>query len=475
MNEGWTSSTSRTITARATTIGAKSVCVALCLFFAACAPRIPEGTFPPARAFYFPSHVAVAPAAPASRPLLYVVSSNFDQRYSVGWVSTIDFAELVARLRAADEPEAAIGASALWVPSLAGRLTINEDGTLAVLTHRGAGQLSVINIGDEGAGLRCGDPNATALLDAQQRRSDCDAEHLITLQNVDRLEEVASIQGMAAVHDPFAGVFVSDEDGEHLALGYLDLPFVSLFRRTDGPEPTLVHDLTARVSNAGGTGPWLRYPFAGQDYLVAGNQRTVSAAPFGSVFTLAWNTLEADVDATQAAAFSLGDEVGSTEISDFATTADGLVLVASQHPDLVAVLRPRIEVDADRAGNLVSTLQFDLVAAQSIPGSPYALAFIPKGTAEESGIVAVTSFAEDAVFFLSLRGTSLQWEGRLDSGEGAQRIGDGPVDIVHVSLAGDDYLVVPTFFDHGVAVIDARADDPAAFVTLGQVFDASVL
>lgn len=193
-----------------------------------------EGQPPPERSFYHP----IGLAATSDQATVFVVNSNFDQRYNAGWLTAISIDSLLAEIDAIacldgceagsacvetesdygclvqGEAEACGGCrdhevctegtggtkcrllpvltaaivQELRIPSLGGRVALAPDDSIGVITARGGQPLTLIELGsgcsavhDSGCVVHCGDPEDQEGLTSALQRTDCDRLHLTQL------------------------------------------------------------------------------------------------------------------------------------------------------------------------------------------------------------------------------------------------------------------------------------------------------
>jgi len=435
---------------------------------ASCARNL-DGTEPPDDAFYFPISVVVS----ADHRYAYVANSNFDLRYNAGWVSVIDLDAALAQIDAGnDNPTSAI-VSQLKVLSLAGELSIDESGELAVLTHRGEPTLTLLEI--DGDQLHCGDATVNRGLDQVEERTDCDSLHLEHLTPEMFPNEEIEL-GEIDVADPFASaLFTWRPDGEPerplAAIGHLtaasDGGRVSVFdvvARNGVVPPKLepVRSIGLRARN--GLATLVPHPDAGGSFVIGTGQLYSVDSPGSTLYSVdVGGTLAREEDRVSSVRVSA--DLGGDELYGLAFSPDGRrAFVANRRPDAVVVLDTSIETveEAQRDGTIddIDRPRLRIVGATPVPDKPTGIVYVPRANGD---VVAVASLDGDVVFVLTPQGAELQISGRLDD------VGLGPYGMAHATRGGRELLLVTTFFDHGLAIFDVTSPEPASFVRVAHI------
>jgi DNA-binding beta-propeller fold protein YncE len=431
-----------------------------------CARDLP-GEDPPPNAFYFPISLA---AAPDGRHV-YVVSSNFDLRYNAGWVSTIDLGGVL-------DGGAAFAGDELRLLPLGGQIAVAQSGSMAIVAHRGASALSLIEI--DGAALSCGDPNATEDLSTQERQTDCDRAHVLQLDAQDFPGDLPEI----AVDDPFAVALTAYDDGgvlqpvavvAHLLPDpYIDRARLFTYRITSGWQPGETPALEAArsilLSNSGVTS-LVPHPDASGTHLAATSRGIgTSSGVDSSLYSVDVGRSLAD-DRSRVERHDLSQWIGGRELVGLAFSPDGSLAFATNRyreqdnrplANGVVVFDATIEtveeVESDGEIRHVERPRFFVLGEAPMAGSPSAVEYVTR--AQGGDLVAVASFDDDEIVLFEVRGSELSPVGRLDD------VGVGPFDMLHVSVDGHELLVVCTFFDHSVAVYDLTPAEPIFFSRL---------
>lgn len=443
---------------------------ALVVAAASCARELP-GEDPPADAFYFPISLA---AAPDGRHV-YVVSSNFDLRYNAGWVSSID---LEAAITGGD----AFAGEELRILPLAGQIAVSESGSMAVVAHRGASALSLIEI-DDAAGITCGDPDAEKDLSTEERRTDCDRAHIFELDADDFAGDLQDV----SVEDPYAVALTAYDDGGGpqpvaIVAHLLPDPIISrarlaTYRITSGWQageaPVLEAAGSILLSNSGITS-LVPHPDASGTHIAATSRGIGGTSGVdSSLYSIDVGRSLAD-ERSRVDRRDLSHWIGGRELAGLEFSPDGSLAFAtnrgreqSNRPlaDSVVILDSRIEaveeVDSDGEIRRVERPRFFVLGEAPLPGQPSAVEYVAR--AQGGDLVAVASFDNDEIVFFELRGTELHAVGRLDD------VGVGPFDMLHATVDGRELLVVSTFFDHTVAIYDLTPAEPVFFSRLATL------
>jgi hypothetical protein len=152
------------------------------------------------------------------------------------------------------------------------------------------------------------------------------------------------------------------------------------------------------------------------------------------------------------------------------STEPNHLVVLSQQPDAVTLVDltrpPKTQLGEDGAVTVsTQSLGFALLDAEAVAHSTLSdVVYIPR---PNSDLIAVTSLAQDAVYFFDPSYQDLQLVHRLQL-----QAGQGPVGLLHVTQNGKDYLLVSTFFDHGLTLIDISAATFTDFAVLTSLHDA---
>ncbi|MFC1610215.1 YncE family protein [Myxococcota bacterium] len=455
-------------------------------FGVGCARDLP-GEAPPDHAFYFPISVQVSP----DYRYAYVVSSNFDLKYNAGWVSAVDLDRVLeavgdgapAPVPTSDMPallESAL-VSQLRVLSLAGNLALNEDGSLAILPHRGDPTVTLMEITEEGASLTCGNANATKKLNKIEEQTDCDVDHLVRLDAKETFdEELADNE----VKDPFSATMFTyrPETGDELplaAVGHLssseDGGRLALFEVSgrQGEEPPRLGALRAVRIGRSGVANLAVHPDTSGAFVAGASQVSGSDSVLSTIYSIdVGRALEQKEDGSWRRSdnvpwrHSINAELGGLDLLGIAFSPSGqLAFVSNRRPDSVVVLDASLltieEIQDDGSIRHIVRPRYSVVGATPIPDRPAGVVYVPR--ADVSDLVVVASFDDDVLFALTPQGTELKITGRLDN------VGLGPFALARASRGGRELLLVTTFFDHGLAIFDVTPAEPTSFELLAHL------
>lgn len=453
--------------------------------FMGCDPGPPPGRDPPSDgAFYFPMSIETSRGLNTDPRYVYVVSSNFDQRFNAGWISVIDLGKLleptdfdgtdshVARfVQPADVPVDGL----LRTPALGARMAVSHDGTLGVTGYRGSGMVALVELGGQSGSLRCGDKNAAGKR-PEFGNTDCDKEHLVDVRELDFGVEI----NRHDLRDPYAAAVVSYgvDEGPVVGVGYLGSGWLTLFRVAAATSGHKLKPETAATINTGGLGKLLVWPPVPSEgtttFLVAATQYLGSTSELSGVYSIDVERLiGGDDDAFER--HDLYGDIGGTELYDLVLSPDGSRAFAlNRSPDSVVmmsiVLKPGSVAppDAPDAPEDRDTLEINLQSALPLEGRPTSLAYVDRQ--QHGDLIAAASIDGDTVFLLTVVGNDLRLIYRLDGDE----IGEGPITVTHARWQEHELLLVGTFYDHGVSVFDVTSNNPLEFEHLVHVRDNSL-
>lgn len=449
--------------------------------------RALPGEDPPASArLYYPGRMALA----ADGRTAFVVNLNFDQRFNTSWLTTIDVPALIAYAEAGQSPLPAL-AQGLHVPGLGGDLVFGPSGKRGYLAHRGAGLLTVLDVQEDGAGqtqLSCGTPDGPEGLSHFEAHTDCDLQHLMRLK-----EAVLAVDGKHTdpnerqYDDPYALAVLPTGDGNQTAVmvGYLGAGRISVLT-DDGaglPQVTGYVKTPARgVSRLLATEGGLLFAASRAHQLRQMDTDSLKSFVVGvdlrdSVTGTLSLAATANIGGLPATSYALSSALGGLSrnqpsgISGLLAPPNSTrsLFVLSQQPDAVTQLdvsRPPVTASLEDGTVAVSypKLGFALMGAESVAHSTLSdVVYVPRAT---SDLVVVTSLVQDTLYFFDPSLADLQLIHRM-----ALPAGRGPVGLLHVQSAGKDYLLVSTFFDHGLTVIDISATHTADFKVLASIHD----
>lgn len=411
--------------------------------------------------------------APSGGHAAYVVNTNFDQRFDTGWLTRVDLDVLGARLAAGSDLRPALQRG-LKVPSLGGDAALSTSAHRAWLTHRGSGYVSVLDVSADGT-LSCGTPGGARALGGYLARTDCDEAHLFDLKS--RLAEqlgVAHRPERERLDDPLA--LVDAEPGAALVAFLADQRIVSLSDATDGrpslgamrlsgPGGARYHALSVLPDGSllacGQTGPGSDFGMSEAllSYFPVLTPYTSVLQGVGAAQHLFPSRLLSDGRAFDRAAASLGRAAA-------APAADGRIFVLSRGPEGVLALAPTLSAPTrlDAQGALSSNDRIDafaLTEAYAVPGVRLTdVLYLPRSGGD---LLVASSLERDALYFFDTTGPRLQLVQRMRIG------GRGPYRMLQVEGDSRPLLLVSTFYDHGLTVVDLSPTSAADFVSTSFV------
>jgi hypothetical protein len=463
------------------------------LLTSACAREL-TGEAPP-QAFYFPVSVGV----PHGSHFGIVVSSNFDLRFTTGWVSAIDTDQVAAALAGGAGGEIAPAGfitSQIQIPSLPGPLAIDATGTIGVIAQRGSRLLTIVDISGGGATLSCADSNppSTVGLTTDEQRTDCDRRHLFNLASTDNLN--SPVWGATLltddVRDPYAVTIFQRGGATLVAVGFLSRDadrlgqiLIYTLNREGTPmlEPFARVNIGLSATDSAETSALAVRPpdgDGGSPFLAATSHRTISEDRFSTVFGVAIGSeLEAqagEIAATGAAVLgtsvhAVSAETGGFQLPGLVFAPDGNnAYAANNSPDGVVVLDTSLEATQEavpgQAQPQLTAPRYDVLDFVPTEGQPQGLLYLARPAGD---LLAVTSFKNDMLFLLSARAGALLPAARVDN------VGAGPFAVADVDRGGGTHwLLVATFFDHGLSVIEVPASGQLPTAPLAQLRDVSL-
>lgn len=450
--------------------------VVLFTALAACVAPLP-GEVPPADAIlYFPGAMATMPDGRSA----YVVSSNFDQRFDAGWLTRIDLDALADALSDKTDASKALR-QVLHVPSLGAELQVSAARKRMYLSHRGTGLLSLYDIGaadSQNAGLQsisCGDGNNKAQLSGYARRTDCDAAHLFDARKTMAVRLGVQHAAEREDFDDLASLGV-DSNGQ-LWLGFLgDKHLVAV----DDPADASMPSLSTLLEGPQGSTYAHVLPLSDGSLLAAGqlgelmDGRLQDDGPRQALLSH-FSAAPTRRTSNYQPARNLGDQRGIIRGTPglpricVSPRDNSRVFALSQAPDALLTLalttEPQSVVQADGSVTQAkSPLQVKLVQAYALTDAKLTdLQYIPRAAGD---VLVATSLDKEALYFfdVSLDEVHLLHRIRLPQSH-------GPYRVLPVLLRGKEALLVSTFFDHGLSIIDISSPSFADF-TVTSVHDA---
>lgn len=472
-------------------------CLALALTVTGgCANTEIGGEAPPAGAFYFPIAVTALPAEAvgSGQGMALVSNANLDRRFASGWLSLIDVAGLLGAARPADAVVQQIS-----VPSIGGPIALAVDPDpshtlaaggrwLAFMGHRGTRRLSIIEIRLEDGAVRlsCGDPAATAGLDALERRTDCDRRHLYALDDATNIAGFDATLNSDDFRDPYAvSTSVDPVTGQgRLAVSFLshtsnDTNWLLLFHINNDAadsEPFLVPERAVALGQAGVGSIAFRpqspscqtsTPEAecSTTYIAASSRYYGSASEYSSVFAV---TIGAD-DSVRQTTHRIPADIDSTEAGSIVFDPAGARAYATNNgSDSLIALDTSLTSQAVVSGVELSYVvepSYRVIQALPLTGLPSEIVYFSRNSHD---FVATTAFTGDHVDILAVTGGALVPVAQV-RGTQANNVGSRPFAIATLPVGDDDLLLVGTLYDHGITAIRVPGNDAAAASVVARV------
>ncbi|MEO1171821.1 MAG: hypothetical protein AAFX94_07175 [Myxococcota bacterium] len=457
-----------------------------------CADEL-EGTQPPDNVLYFPIGLEVS----ADGRYAYVSNSNFDLRFNSGWLATIDLENALGI--GTDEPPAdvvnpevgfqvfardedgdlilddgqpqventlPVMVGQLRVPSLGGTIAPQGPGRIYI-AHRTDRLVSIIDL--DGPTASCGDPNATAELSVDERRTDCDRDHLFEIEPEDAEASSTPDDSLTEfdVGDPYS-LLVNQPAGRerpYLFAGQLNRARLTAMEVQDDSTPLALGQEGDRI--AGRSEALIAVGRFNDLQIVPGTEgRFMAALGFtrpGSqnraVVVHVDLDLFLDRDDEPQVVLDLGSDVGGQEFASGVFDPTGRWLYAVTrvtNPTFTdnargAVYRvdatiERFDITNDQGErDVFERPRYQVEGVTALRGQPSGAVYIPRA---DGDLLVVSDLDEDAVYVLDPLSSELPVLARLD-------VPGGPFTLRSTEVAGRPLIVAGLFYDHGIALIDA--------------------
>ncbi|MCK5688674.1 hypothetical protein KAI87_05350 [Myxococcota bacterium] len=438
------------------------------------------GDPPPDKSLYYPVWIEPSP----SGDNLYVVNSNFDQRYSSGWLSVINIDDFLAAGMTTDKGDAIV--TSLDIPSLGGALSIIPGGKMAVISHRGLPTLTLLEIGSNDSAIDCGSATGSrGSLTRDQEFTDCDEAHLFMMSGEAFDEEDGKDSW---VSDPYAmASFKHSLDGSTeetlLAVGHLGTGRLSLYQVSPlGSSPAFTEERSFSLGSSG-TGDLMMMPsnstMGDHTFLAATSQYTGSLT--SSMYAIDVDLLRAGEDHVSVTR-PISQDIGGAELFGLSFSTDGERAYVSNrgsvwganNPDAVVVMDTAMLTSMERPESTSdwepqSAPGFQVLSAQAVPGRPAQTVYIHRALGPD--LLAVASFDENALYFFEVRGSELYLVGYLDeyTSDSGEDVGDGPFILRHIQRDNKEILLVLSFYDHTLMALDVTSLDAGDFTPIARL------
>ncbi len=414
---------------------------------------------------------------------VYLVNTNYDRRFSAGWISAIDVAQIVQALDANTSGTNAITRQ-LMVPRLGGRMVFDSTKQRAFLPHSGAGILTVLELETTptGRSLSCDGTGDRSDLPTDLLNTSCDRDHLIDL--IDQAWQQDTTRKRTDFSDPAAVAYLpppTETQPATLLVGYLGFPML-----TSLSLPAVTNTSMARVVGASLSAPNFSTSAARirhlEPALAVPNTVYISGASGDGSTVLPFTASGGQV--TQLAGVDMASAIGSSIVErTLVSPVDSNVIYAlNRLPDQIATIK-RVQRPVGTATSTTPVVPSAALQLQaevvSIDGSqPFDLVYAQRSIGEPtmSDIVAVVGVAKNTVYFLQPTPNGLRLVGRLPlesnrilSSPTPALEGGGPGGIAYVNARGfgtptyTDLLFVSNYYSHTLSVIDISSRSAAGF------------
>lgn len=434
-------------------------------------------------------------AVSADGNTLWVVNSNFDQRFNAGWITQIDVVGLAGAILAADAQDpntlnlAAFATQSVAVPSLGGDLVVDGAHQRAYLAHRGLSLVTILDIQTSQDGtptLTCGNVADKAGLSNVEKQTDCDRAHLrVLMRDWGTGGPPSAAAAIQALADPAALALVNRNPNQTeaypvLAVGYLGAPYLT-FLQTD-EQAANIRSIQTMSTQTGTLGRLLAVPDAVASSITG---RLLGATHFlsGQFDRSALYALDLLQDANQVQniapsvvqRFDFGEQIGvlsgaaDLTAAIFSQRDPSRLFVAHHNPDAISMLRrdivPTSFLDANGIIQYQQTLSTKIVDTKVLDRARvHQLAYVQRDVGD---LLVASSLAHDMLYFFDPTHDAIQEISRLPL-----KTGQGPYDLMHLRVHERDLLFVTTFFDHGLTIVDLSASNPADFKIVVSLRDA---
>ncbi len=425
----------------------------------ACARELP-GERVPKTGLYFPSSLLSS----EDSALFYVVSSNFDQRFVAGWVSTYNVDLWAQAVESGEKGMAALATAQvaqLKVPSLGGSIEFSPNGKKVVMGARGERPVTFFEV-QEGL-LSCGDADNDKGLSDELSRTDCDPNHMFLLnESVPGAIEFVSLNLRPFV-DAYAAAFVDDE---RVAVGFLGTEYIAIL--TANREGIFEPSAGAVLQDPGvdAVSTLSRWTTAqdGQTRLVATTRSSgvQGFSPLGAVLSMTMDDVRAGaVSADEPIPYQRRTLPARNLVAPVFSADGALVYVLSDSPSALFVLDARLSpVGKDDEGVQLLQPRFSTMSSIPLPGRPTGIASRDKSDGLE---LVVTAFEDDALYVISTAGATAFVQ-RVFS-----PICQGPFQprIVNSAQGDRQFVVVSCFYESTLVLLDISSGDVSGYFVLG--------
>lgn len=416
------------------------------------------GEMPPDSGLYYPNNMVSSDGR-----YVYILNSNFDQRYNAGWISVLDLGQQEPHLYTRAE------GGQLRVLSLGGDLALDKESNPSqlVVSHRGSGTLSLVDlqVGDgEKVTLSCGEQGDKAGLRPEESVTDCSKDRLYRLPDAVAASDLEI--DVDYVRDPYALQYRSSGDAMELAVGFVSFEHVLLLDVDGQGKLGSPRSYSLGDGVTGGIESLALLP-GEPDYLIG----TANGRSY--VYTMNLQS-ETEQEQGEYQRYSVGSAAAGSDLVDIALTTEAnagepertYAYVAANKPGLLALveikMQTRLKAEPDGSYTRVTEPAIQLLDTLAFDGSPSGLSLLKSATGER---LFVANFESNEVVVVARKGQSLLVERILGKSAG---IGDGPYSLRAIDCSsalgqGCARLVVANFFSHSVSVLDIGSSDAMNF------------
>ncbi|MEE2961947.1 MAG: hypothetical protein VYA34_14520 [Myxococcota bacterium] len=457
------------------------------LLLSGCVLELP-GSASPDAGLYFPTDLE---ASPDGR-FLYVVNSNFDQRYQTAWLSVLDMDLLLSKPSGSEEvvaPGDVLGSRergfGIRIMGLPGELALDRSGKRGAITHRGFNHLdesrvTFLDFADDGSTVSCGDPAFVGDLTLSEQATDCDEDHFLMIRvdgGDNRGGEAQDDVSKYAWENPYSLSFMEVSESEQLlGIGFLGVD--SIYRqviaervRLYGVSDAGVEYKTSYEMSVAGVSSLVTVEDGSDRYMAVTSQLgagVVSSVKIDESFLKGTNNV------------SLSDIQGDAGIQELvgmerSPRGDGYYIL-SKRPNALSFVKfsREIEVETGKQGledAPVSVLKADVFNTISLFGTPGDLVTWEADSGHE--YVAISSFGRDLLQVFLRKGDGFELVYRTpvfgrDSDTGG--VDEGPFALQLVHRQSRYFLAVTHFFEHALYLYEVTGA-PDAFKLVYRIRD----
>ncbi len=406
-----------------------ALCLALCTGVAACVQDLAGYT--PTGPFHYPMDAV----ASQTQPLIYVLNSNFDQRFNGGSVSVL---RVDAQEGLQTQPDGGVLVQKILIPSMGAQMALDTLNNRIAVSHRGMGFITLLDINPSTGLLSCGVSSGDrGSITQEQERSECDSAHFINLKDTGVYEEVSQVLDVYPL--AFTSHFAQPQS-------YLEAGFLSTGSVWQGllsaQGPSLQSASSLGLGGAVSLVSLVQHPASqGREVTAAGRWSD------GSVFEAALFTYrkgETSADATHTRTVRIAAQWAGTLVGDVVFAPHGLrAYVVTQNPGALLTLDTQVASLKDDGGAVGLWPRMQVLHVLPLNGRPMDVKVF-----EQAGqtLLAVANFEQDKVSFFHVSSGVPKLLADVPVGSGAMAVAP-------VLFEGQTYVAVTGFIDHSVSVV----------------------